>query len=344
MRHWSGFDLLRLVAALCVVVSHALLLSGSPEPVPLRWGATPWSLGVCGVAVFFVVSGFLVSRSFDADPVLGRFALRRAARIWPALVAVVLLTALVIGTAVTSLSAREYLAAGGTWTYVARNLLLATELYLPGVFSENPSTVVNGSLWSLPLEVGCYLVVAGLGVTGLLRRRRVLLVLTAVVLAWAAAIDAGLLPPAGTGTLERLAPALVALFLLGMCGHAVGLPRSPWWAVAAVGTVLAVQVVHVPALGYAAFALLVLLAGTTSTAAASRLRSLGDPSYGTFLWGWPVSQLLVLAGVSGPVPIVAASAVLAVACGYASWWLIERRSLRAAHDRLGVTPGSPPPT
>lgn len=82
---------------------------------------------------------------------------------------------------VTQFSLGRYLAADGTWTYL-QNILLVTRYELPGVFTGNIyPDVVNGSLWTLPLEVLMYIGVMILGLTGFLKRR--LIFLPIVVLA-----------------------------------------------------------------------------------------------------------------------------------------------------------------
>jgi peptidoglycan/LPS O-acetylase OafA/YrhL len=337
VRRWSGFDLLRIVAACVVVVSHAIYLTGTPEPQPLAWSADPWPLGTWGVAVFFVTSGFLVTRSWELDPDLGRFASRRATRIWPALVVVVVGMALVAGPVLTALPVRDYLSDPTTWTYIALNAVLATVYFLPGVFLDHVDAVVNGSLWSLPLEVACYVVVAALGVVGVMRRRGIVIALavTAVVLAWL--VDVGVVPLAEQfGTLAHRAPALLALFLLGAAAQKLPLPRSPWLVAAAVAFVVLAHDLPVSGIGYVALTYLVLWVGTASSTAIDRLHRLGDPSYGIFLWGWPVSQLLIVLGVHTPVALVLLSVLVSIAFGYASWWAIERRALHRTRARLAA--------
>lgn len=87
-RHFAGFEALRAVAAAMVVVHHAVALSG-----PARAGrlATPAAVMDGGVAIFFVLSGFLIYRPFVAAALEGRshpswrsFWWRRALRIVPA--------------------------------------------------------------------------------------------------------------------------------------------------------------------------------------------------------------------------------------------------------------------
>ena len=89
-----------------------------------------------------------------------------------------------IGPLFTTLPLSDYLTDAETWIYLVRASLLVTIAgQLPGVFEDNVyPDAVNGSLWTLPLEAGCYVMVAVLGLIGLLQRRAVLGAAAAVVL------------------------------------------------------------------------------------------------------------------------------------------------------------------
>ena len=146
-----SFDLMRLAAALLVVVSHTFPLAGQP---PLRiWGVE--DLGALGVSIFFVISGYLVSASYLRDP--KTYLLKRVLRIEPGLIAS-LVVSVVLLSLVTKAPAAEYWPQAAL--YVVRNALLYPATYdLPGVFETAPMAgVVNGVLWTLRLEFTFYLV------------------------------------------------------------------------------------------------------------------------------------------------------------------------------------------
>ncbi len=95
-RH-NNFDLLRLLAAWAVLVSHSFAVVGEPEPLH-QFGTT---LGYVGVLVFFAVSGLLIRRSWEYDPSPRDFWIKRGLRLLPALATVAVLTAFVLGPLVT---------------------------------------------------------------------------------------------------------------------------------------------------------------------------------------------------------------------------------------------------
>lgn len=115
------------------------------------------------VAIFQTIFTTIWAPSWQRDPHLGRFFVRRCLRIFPALVVVVVLSVLVLGPALTSLTWMEYWQAEGTWRYL-KTLLLNNQKGLPGVFVHNPlPEAVNGSLWSLGPEFLAYLILAAVG-------------------------------------------------------------------------------------------------------------------------------------------------------------------------------------
>ena len=210
----NNFDALRLGAALAVVLTHAFLLGeGRIDIDPLMWltgGQCP--LGVAGVFVFFTISGYLVTASFEATGSAPVFLAKRALRIYPGLAFCLAILALVLGPAVTSLPLGAYFADPSSYGYVAANLAMQIDWNdLPGVrFSDFAAGhVIDGPLWSLPCEVVMYLMVAALGALRLLR----LPVIGALIGLGLVAIR---LDTASSGTTLGGALWLMAFFAVGM--------------------------------------------------------------------------------------------------------------------------------
>ncbi|HEY3347733.1 MAG TPA: acyltransferase family protein, partial [Nitrospirota bacterium] len=163
----NNFNLLRFAAASCVMINHTFILSG------LWWDPYVWlskydALGPLAVNIFFVISGFLITKSWIAKPQLPAYFKKRALRILPALAGSTLLCVIIIGPLVTSFSPREYFGAAQTYGYL-KNTLIFGPLHnnLPGVFTKNLFPCVNGTLWTLPMEVTGYILIAAFGLTGL---------------------------------------------------------------------------------------------------------------------------------------------------------------------------------
>jgi peptidoglycan/LPS O-acetylase OafA/YrhL len=159
----NNLKLIRIIAALTVLLSHSFALSkGTPDAEPLRLylGMT---LGDISVDIFFITSGFLITKSLICRANIIDFIWARILRVLPALAVMLLLTVLGMGIYFTKVPILEYLRHPDTWMYVFKNtsLLTGAEFTLPGVFQDNPiPDIVNGSLWTLPFEVSMYVIVA----------------------------------------------------------------------------------------------------------------------------------------------------------------------------------------
>jgi peptidoglycan/LPS O-acetylase OafA/YrhL len=174
MRPKNNFDSLRILAALAVVASHSFPLSyGSNQQEPIhRLSGGQTNAGTIAVSVFFIISGYLITQSFERSRGVRTFLISRALRLLPGLAMVLIVLAFVIGPIVSAVSVHEYFCSWQPYRFVAINLSLFDTAYnLPGVFLGNPwPDAVDGSLWTLRYEARCYLMVLFLGVSGVLTR------------------------------------------------------------------------------------------------------------------------------------------------------------------------------
>lgn len=154
----NNFTALRWLGALMVLVGHAFIFLGLPEPVILGWSP----LGPIGVFIFFSISGYLVAQSWERDPHVMRFLIRRALRIFPGLWVCIFLCTYLLGPWLTRIPLNDYWLHPNTTGYFS-NFYLYISYALPGVFADNKYPhAVNGSLWSLPVEFMMYLFMAGM--------------------------------------------------------------------------------------------------------------------------------------------------------------------------------------
>lgn len=335
----NNFDAIRVVAALMVLYSHHYALTGQAEPT--FFGLT--TLGALAVNIFFVISGYLVTASWQRDPSVWRFALRRFLRIWPALTAVILLAAYGLGPWVTKLPLKDYLSHPMTADYL-RGLWMQIRFMLPGVFEDNPYRLsVNGSLWTIPIEVNCYIVLGLAGAIGLLRYRAVFLLGAVVCMAWFLVRKGADL----TGQVE-MPWELGAFFLTGAVLYTLQPQwnRHParWAAIFGLAAALAwiAGWRHTALLIGLPFA--VICAATQATPVIHRAGRWGDLSYGIYLFAFPVQQTVILylwpqAGFAGT---LAVALLVTGTLAYASWHLIEKQALkfkpssRASDSGLGL--------
>ena len=331
----NNFDLLRLAGAGLVLFSHSFVLSGraAEEPVALLLGGFSDG-GRLAVGMFFVVSGFLVSRSALARPPAD-YLRARLLRLWPPLAAVLLLQALLLGPAFSLLPTGAYFADPSTWTALARGLVFNPQLGLPGVFTGNPvSGAINGSLWTLRVELACYVLLLAAARLGLLRRVSLSLVVAlGLIAAMAARGDASALP--GWLVDARVAAIVECCVQFAMGAwlfvHRARVPRSP--ALAAAG-ILALLLAARGTLGlpvfHIVFPYLVICAGLGPPVAQGVMGRLGDISYGTYLYAFPVQQAVVQlsGGQIGPWALAASASLPVLLLAVASRRWVEEPTLR----------------
>jgi peptidoglycan/LPS O-acetylase OafA/YrhL len=150
----NNFDFLRFLAATLVIFSHSFSFSTASGWEPLLTLTRGQStLGGVGLGIFFVVSGFLVTQSFENSRSIARFLKARVLRIFPALAVVVCLSVFLLGPLLTSLSLGAYLSNSATYNYLSQLLLDPSHYSLPGVFGSNvQGSLFNGPLWTLSFE------------------------------------------------------------------------------------------------------------------------------------------------------------------------------------------------
>jgi peptidoglycan/LPS O-acetylase OafA/YrhL len=324
----DNFLPLRHLAALLVIYGHSYSLTahaaGQVDWIA-RW-MPGFYAGSLAVFVFFAISGYLVTAGLLRKPGFWRYVRHRFLRVYPAYLLCLLLVAFALGPVFTSLSLSDYLRDGQTWTYLGTNLSpIKLAWTLPGVFVSNPyPNVVNGTLWSLGLEVRWYAYLAVLALLGIVRRRWAFTVVVIAFLTlaswewWTGKPDPLLFRSLSMVFMATALMAhwrdriwinhwtMIALLMLCMLTHG-----SIWFGVAAIA-----------ATSYATFWIAYAL---------PRVPWPGnrDYSYGLFLFGFPVQQSLVACfpGIA-PMQLFASSTLLALILAFGSWHLVERPMLR----------------
>ena len=289
----NNLDLIRFIAAVMVIYAHSfpiVLGEGSADHLA-RFSRGQMSFGNLAVCIFFLFSGFFITKSVIHRPGVKEFFSARIKRLFPPLIVVVLACVFVLGPLMTELSARAYFSSGQTWKYLG-NICLLLIHELPGVFTHNPyDASVNGVLWTLPVEVICYVICFLFRACRLLDSRRmkmtipvfIVLYITGFLILHRVPLLQAAMRPCGmfyAGMLAyvyrdriRLIPAAavggIVLFLIGL--------RMGWLE--------PLLLICLP------YPLLYFSFGTRKKC--DSFGKYGDFSYGMYLTAWPIAQCLV---------------------------------------------------
>lgn len=325
----NNLNLVRMIAATAVLVSHAWPITLGPDAVEPFSAFIGQSLGTMAVYVFFTISGYLIASSYAGNPDPSRFLLARFLRLFPGLFASLLVVTFVMAPLVSAYSPGANPTGSDLVRFLVRNLTLVSPQYdLPGVFDTNPYPAIEGSIWTLLYEVACYLGVLMIGLAGaFLAPWRLWAVLAFYALLWFTF-------PFWGGGLHPKLDALQRLsfpFALGVFFYALRhrLPLSPgavpvlfllWYLLS--GTAMAEPAMAV-ALGYSAFWLAYVPRGPILS-----YNRLGDYSYGVYIYAFPVQGLAVwMFGAMTAIQNILIALPVTVLCAVVSWHFIEAPAL-----------------
>lgn len=334
----NNFDLVRLTAASQVLWMHATrhLDLGLSQPVAMFDAVLNT---IPGVPAFFVVSGFLITDAWQRRPDPFIYARNRILRVYPALWACLLFgIALAVG-----------FGHGPAMLADPRALLLWLAAQLSVLQAWNPDFlrgfgvgVLNGSLWTIPVELQFYLVLPFLL---LLPRRLMLLAFVASALCYAVVEGPRPLPLANRVALLSLVPhlfmfglgVLARLHFRSVLGFVAG--RFPAWLALHLAVQLGLAAAGFGDNPWAETFTRPLLAGVVLSAAfsapdlATRLLRGNDVSYGLYLVHMPVLNAVIAAGGTGRWDIGLAAMAACYALALLSWRLIERPALSLKRRR-----------
>lgn len=320
----NNLNLMRLIAALAVIYGHASAVTGKgPADIFLQWVGYKFIGGVA-VDVFFVISGYLITQSALSKNGLIYYCASRILRIYPGLIMCVFFTVFILGLSLTKTP--DYLHSQQVWEYFFVNIsAFNTAYFLPGVFENLHDKAINGSLWSLVVEVRLYIIVLALAVLGVLKKRSVFNFL------FFFSIIAGYLNPEFWKFLFLYEnhQHVALMFLIGsFClinkdviyiGPGV-LLLLMFFAASQHGT---------PSFGVAYTILIPYLVFYLAFAPGfGWFNKFGDYSYGVYLYGWICQQLVVMwLPESTNFSLTILSSLLAFSFAFASWHLVEKPSI-----------------
>lgn len=339
----NNFDLVRLFAALQVALLHSV----EHLKAPVHWPVVDAVLSIFpGVPIFFFVSGFLISNSYDRNPSLRDFALNRCLRIYPALI--VCFAVSVLSVALTGYFRGIRIEAGQIAVWAAAQVSFA-QFYNPQFMRHYGVGVLNGSMWTICVELQFYVLTPV--VHRLCARHKSSFAVNILILGM---IGVFLAANRGYFSQEFMQRESFAYKLLGVS-------FVPWFYMFLAGVFVQKNfdvfrgilsgrfAVVLPA--YVAFAALaeiyggmgggneigpLLFAALTATVftgafswdgLSDRLLRRNDISYGVYIYHMPIVNLLLTMGYGGSISGLCLAMFAIVPCALASWTAIERPAL-----------------
>ena len=363
--HRNSLSLLRLVFAAMVLLDHAFPLGGFHGDTDPMWGWTRGqeSFGGLAVAGFFVVSGFLVTRSYDGSPNPFSYIWKRFLRIFPGFWVCLLVTVALFGTIAFwfehgSLHAYLHGYPDPPASYLKSNALLSMNQWnIDNLLGSTPYAhsgfpqAFNGSLWTLIYEFKCYLGVMVLGMIGVFHRWRASVIVLSLGL-WALQLKQYHDPGFLKGWFLLGDPNMVLLAFIFSVGMLFYLYRdkvivsTTLAAIALVVLVVGMRTQLYYGVGLVAWAYLCMWAAVRLPF--HHVDRYGDFSYGLYIYAFPVEQIFALYGVNrwGLAPYVLLSLGAALVLAVGSWYGVERPFLRLKRLKVGrfrsvESPGDP---
>lgn len=330
----NNFNLIRMLAAFGVMVSHAYPLALGPETTePFETFLKGDNLGRASVFAFFAISGFFITKSFHFKTSFGTFVRARVLRLFPALIVMTVIVAILGGLFISAdpdywTIAPKYVA----WIITFQGLVFTGGPKLPGMFADNIyPDAVNGSLWTLRYEVLCYIGVAIAGLLGIFLRPRLFL---ALAIAYVALY---LIVPMYTGR-----PVITTMLYIGIpfvfgAGFFVfrdQIPLTIWAALllSVLVVLLRPTILFLPTF-MLALAYWVFLLGYANIPALKQYNRLGDYSYGFYIYAFPVQQLGSMLGFTTPLSNILFAFPVTMILSALSWHLLEAPALTLKASR-----------
>jgi peptidoglycan/LPS O-acetylase OafA/YrhL len=298
--------LIRLIAAIMVIYGHCYPLAAHLQknshiidPIIAPWlNYVGFQKGLSGLAVciFFFISGLLIAKSAATQP-WHKFWAARILRIYPALWANLIFCVL-LGYYVSGLDWLSFFLNPEVLHFLWYNGTLTNAYFtLPNVFADLPWNGINGSLWTLPEELRMYIYCFIIGALGMLRKNSLSKIAFNIMClgAFACFLTLGELPHINKAAIVYLP----LYFLLGMAAYVNAAHiRLKWWVLAALMAALIPTYIYASRgcydLAFAvALSYFILLLAYGKHWRKLDFGHIGDFSYGTYLYGYPIQQLII---------------------------------------------------
>lgn len=336
----NSFGFLRFILASLVVFSHSFVFAiPDYEPLASLSNGTV-TFGTMAVSIFFIVSGFLITRSYVNGSSIAQFIRNRFLRLYPGFWICLLLTSFVFAPLASYFLYNDFSFATQNPSYSSLGYLIhniTIKIQQTSINSNVGVLISNNSLWTLYYEGLCYIAVAGFGFFGFLKKRHYIIPLTFIFIVLLLIIGHffpqfhvfSLFVP-WKMTLYRLS----SCFFAGACMYLYA-DKIPVHGLTAI-IMITLYCVSIP-FGITEITDSVLLTYPLLLIGFSPYfawtDNYGDFSYGTYLYAFPIQTLLHHAQISnyGVIAFFIASLSMTVLFAIASYYLVEKPCLTLKH-------------
>lgn len=348
MTNINNLNFLRLLFATFVLITHSFALTGEGDSDFIyQLTHKAYSLSYVGVSGFFIISGFLIFKSAERSKIVTGYLYKRFRRIFPALFVVLFLTAFILAPSIAKVDLKNYYLSNIPYLYVVNNIQLFLRIdstCIPGVFVHNPySCTINGSLWTLSYELLFYFLLIPVIIwrekkqmikISLISVCVILLILRLTI--YNSFVECQCIIPQTRFGLSHLIE-LGLFFFTGSLFAVYNLDQK------INGSILAIAVgglIFSIALGFAAILLHLLLPiliigfGVRRSPYISKLHVIGDYSYGTYLYGFPVQQTLICLSGMNYLSLMLSSIPISIIFGMLSWFFVEKKFLKLTNKSI----------
>lgn len=347
----NAFDFIRLFLSILVVVGHSESIGKlyTYSSLEMRdYDSNGTSLGGFAVYGFFVISGFLITRSFINSKSIGEFCINRIKRIYPGFVTSLFFTSFLFVPLYfllqNSFNFYKFYTLYNLETiqYFIQNIFV--EIRKPIISNLIPEKFdINGPYWSLIHEVRAYFMVLVLGCLGLLSKRFFVIILAILfnIGYILRSLDFNII---GTQQLfknffnsyigDSHILIIFTYFIFGMLFyifHDKIIWNNWFYILSILGLVIGWKLDLFPVFGPTCFTYFVLYS-SQALPFKSIADSIGDLSYGIYIYSWPIQLCLLYVGLNkitgnqyfDYLYFTSASIILAVIAGYLSWNFVEK--------------------
>lgn len=329
----NNFDFLRLLFASLVIVSHSFPLTGQPEMIGFLTNEQ-LSLGSLSVDCFFIMSGYLIFQSLERSKTIASYLWKRILRLFPALLVLLILTLFVLPLFYRG---DNIFLESSYWSYLPNGLSLYKIQYkVNGIFETNLyPKAINGSLWSLSYEFTLYLILL---IFFPIRKNKkmikIVIIATFLVSFFLLQFRPLFLSHFFHYIILQsdLFYKLATFFFAGSLLSFIDLKKYNQLFIR-IGTLIMILLSIV--FGYyqmtAPFLLpiLILMLATSNTSPINTIgKKIGDISYGVYIYGFLVQQILMDLMILQPFQLMLISLPLTFILAYFSWHLVEEKMLK----------------